>query len=290
MFGIVTASLSSVTDAEKARYQAVYCGLCRTLKERYGSVARAVLSYDLTFYVLLCDALHEPPERTGSATCVTHPVKPQPFAQSAWTDHAADLAVALAYHKCLDDVHDDGTAQAKAAERLLRTAYGKAQGRIPAACDAIEAAMADIRAIEEAGLACDTSAGSDAAAPGPDEAAKRFGQLLGLLFAEGQGAWAEPMLAFGAQLGRLIYMMDAAVDYADDAASGSYNPFVTLGSSPAAMQTALAVMADGTAAAFEKLPLEQDLHLLRSIVYAGVWQKFNHTYRDADLPLGPVEA
>ena len=26
--------------------------------------------------------------------------------------------------------------------------------------------------------------------------------------------------------------------------------------------------------AFEKLPLEQDLHLLRSVVYAGVWQKY----------------
>ena len=99
---------------------------------------------------------------------------------------------------------------------------------------------------------------------------------------------AEPMLAFGAQLGRLIYMMDAAIDYAEDAGSGSYNPFVGLGSTPAAMQTALAVMADGTAAAFEKLPLEQDLHLLRSIIYAGVWQKFNHTYRDADLPFAPV--
>lgn len=276
MFGIVTASLSSVTEAEKARYQAVYCGLCRALKERYGNVARAVLSYDLTFYILLCDSLHEPPEQAGSAPCVTHPLKAQPFAWSAWTDHAADLAVALAYHKCLDDVHDDGTTQAKAAERLMRGAYAKACERIPAACEAIEAAMADIRAIEAA------------ADPGPDAAAQRFGQLLGLLFAEGQGIWAEPMLAFGAQLGRLIYMMDAAIDYAEDAGSGSYNPFVGLGSAPAAMQTALAVMADGTAAAFEKLPLEQDLHLLRSIIYAGVWQKFNHTYRDADLPFAPV--
>lgn len=282
MFGIVTAALSSVSEDEKARYQAAYCGLCRALKDRYGQAARSVLSYDLTFYVLLCDSLHEPPEQAGAAPCVAHPLKARPFARSAWTDRAADLAVALAYHKCLDDVHDDGTAQAKAAERLLRGAYGRARQRIPAACGAIEAAMADIRAIEAA--APDGEGGFD-----PDAAGKRFGQLLGLLFAEGQGAWAEPMLAFGAQLGRLIYMMDAAVDYADDAATGSYNPFVALGSSPAAMQTALAVMADGAAAAFERLPLEQDLHLLRSIVYAGVWQKFNQAYRDADLPLAPVE-
>lgn len=276
MFGIVTAALSSVSEAEKERYQATYCGLCRTLKERYGQAARAVLSYDLTFYILLCDALHEPAEQTGSAPCPAHPLKARPYATSPWTDHGADLAVALAYHKCLDDVHDDGTLRAKASERLLRSAYATARERIPKACGAIEEAMADIRAIEEEGTA------------DPDAAAKRFGQLLGLLFAEGQGAWAGPMLAFGAQLGRLIYMMDAAVDYADDAASGSYNPFVALGSTPAAMQTALAVMADGTAAAFERLPLEQDLHLLRSIVYAGLWQRFNQTYQGTDLPLAPV--
>lgn len=315
MFGIVTATLSSVTPQEKERYQAAYCGLCRALKERYGQASRAVLSYDLTFYVLLCNALHEPAERTGSSPCVTHPLKPQPFLRTKWTDRAADLAVALAYHKCLDDIHDDGTAQAKAAERLMRGAYERARERIPEACAAIEAAMADIRTIEQAGRAvlarqasdkpcesnvdvpCEEAAANlpgegDATLPigfDPDAAGKRFGQLLGLLLAEGQGLWAESMLRFGALLGRLIYMMDAAVDYADDAESGSYNPFVALGSSPADMQLALATLADPMADAFERLPIEQDLHLLRSIVYAGVWQKFNQTYQDAELPLAPVE-
>jgi hypothetical protein len=28
-------------------------------------------------------------------------------------------------------------------------------------------------------------------------------------------------------------------------------------------------------AAFEKLPLEQDLHLMRSVLYSGVWQKLS---------------
>ena len=115
-----------------------------------------------------------------------------------------------------------------------------------------------------------------------------IGALLGRLFAYGQGFWADAMGELGRALGRFIYLMDAAVDFDDDERSGSYNPFVALGSTPAAMQTALAVMADGTAAAFERLPLEQDLHLLRSIVYAGLWQRFNQTYQGTDLPLAPV--
>ena len=28
-------------------------------------------------------------------------------------------------------------------------------------------------------------------------------------------------------------------------------------------------------AVFEQLPLEQDLHLMRNILYTGVWQKYN---------------
>ena len=49
MFGFVVASLGTVSDEEKARYQALYCGLCRTLRDRYGQVSRLTLTFDLTF-------------------------------------------------------------------------------------------------------------------------------------------------------------------------------------------------------------------------------------------------
>ena len=72
--------------------------------------------------------------------------------------------------------------------------------------------------------------------------------------------------------------MDAAADYADDERSGSYNPFVRLESNPQDMRTLLAVLIGNAADTFERLPLEQDLHLMRSVLYAGVWQQFNRTY------------
>lgn len=294
MLGIVAASLSCVSAAEKSRYQAAYCGLCRALKERYGQAARMALSYDLTFYVLLCQSLHEPPERHGEMHCPTHPLRLRAWEASCWTDRAADLAVALAYHKCLDDVHDEGGLRAHGGERLLRSAYATAQQRIPAACSAIEDAMADIRAIEQGAIsshgdAASTSIEASASDAGGDAGARRFGQLLGALFAEGQGAWAQPMLAFGAQLGRFIYLMDAAVDLEADRESGSYNPFIGTSLSPADLQVLLAALADPMAATFEKLPLVQDAHLLRSVLYSGIWQQFNRTYRDADLALAPIQ-
>lgn len=268
MFGFVVADAGALSEEEKERYRAVYCGLCLALRDRYGQLSRACLTYDLTFFVMLCASLHEPVERMGTSHCMMHPAPsaPRVWARSEWTDYAADLSVALAYHKVLDDVADDGSTKARAAERLLARAYRRAQERIPDACADIERAMGAIREIER-------SEGSD-----PDAAAREFGGLLGRLFAAGQGFWSNSMEAFGCALGRFVYLMDAAVDFADDAASGSYNPFVAIGATPDAMRTALALTAADMAETYERLPLVQDKHLMDAVLYSGVWAQFNRTY------------
>ena len=272
MFGFVVADAGALSEAEKDRYRAVYCGLCLALRDRYGQLSRACLTYDLTFFVLLCNSLHEPPEQTGASHCVMHPAPaaPRPWVHSTWTDYAAGLSVALAYHKVLDDVADDGSAGARVVRRLLAGAYEQARQRTPDACADIEEAMAAIRAIEREGAAAD-----------PDGAARAFGQLLGRLFGRGQGFWADDMEALGNGLGRLIYLMDAAVDASDDARTGSYNPFVALGSDPEAMGTTLALAAAEAAGPYERLPLVQDKHLLDSILFSGIWAQFNRKYRAA---------
>lgn len=273
MFGFVMADAGALSEDEKERYRAVYCGLCLALRDRYGQLSRACLTYDLTFFVLLCNSLHEPVETQGASHCVMHPAPalPRPWARSACTDYAADLSVALAYHKVLDDVADDGDLAARAAERLLAGAYGRARARIPEQCAEIERTMAAIRAIEQGGAADD-----------PDAAAHEFGRMLGRLFARDQGFWAAAMEELGCGLGRFIYLMDAAVDFTDDAASGSYNPFVALGSDSEAMRATLALAAADAAAPYEHLPLVQDAHLMDAILYSGIWAQFNKAYPPQD--------
>lgn len=296
MFGFVVADAGALSEEEKERYRAVYCGLCLALRDRYGQLSRACLTYDLTFFVLLCSSLHEPEETQGASHCVMHPAPaaPRAWARSVWTDYAADLSMALAYHKVLDDVADDGDLVARAAERLLAGAYERARARIPEQCAEIERAMAAIRAIEGAGhgstaalpddaeTICASSLGAESAdtalAFDPDAAAREFGRMLGRLFAHNQGFWAEAMEALGNGLGRFIYLMDAAVDFANDARTGSYNPFVTLGSDADAMRATLALAAADAAAPYERLPLVQDAHLMDAILYSGVWAQFNKAY------------
>lgn len=131
--------------------------------------------------------------------------------------------------------------------------------------------MAAIRAIEQGGAADD-----------PDAAAHEFGRMLGRLFARDQGFWAAAMEELGCGLGRFIYLMDAAVDFTDDAASGSYNPFVALGSDSEAMRATLALAAADATAPYEHLPLVQDAHLMDAILYSGIWAQFNKAYPPQD--------
>ena len=78
MFGYVTASLRELTKEEQARYNAVYCGICRRIRMQSGNVARLGLSYDMAFLALLLMSLYEPEEEGGESACHLHPVKKKP--------------------------------------------------------------------------------------------------------------------------------------------------------------------------------------------------------------------
>ena len=107
-----------------------------------------------------------------------------------------------------------------------------------------------------------------------DAAARPFGSLMAELFVWKEDAFQEILRAFGFYLGKFIYMMDAFMDLADDEKKGCYNPFMNrIGEED--LEETIREMLDGTLrmaiAEFEKLPLEQDLPILRNILYEGVW-------------------
>ncbi len=284
MFGFVTANIVDLSDEEKGRYKAFYCGLCHALKERSGSLSRLCLSYDLTFLVMLLGSLYEPPEQAGTAPCPTNPFVRRDTITTDYTAYAADMAVALTYHKCLDDWNDDRKISARQMTRILEKPYCKTAERWPQQCGAIEEGLARISGIEGAARPKAKEGGrprSEAAAnepndsSAPDEAARLFGAILGATFVpDEKDVWAQPLWRLGAKLGRFIYFMDAAVDLDDDIKHDRYNPFKQLPMDAQGQRVLLLRLIGEATDEFERLPLERDLHAMRSVLYAGVWQQF----------------
>lgn len=275
MFGYIIPNFETLKPEEKQRYQSVYCGLCHSLRDNYSNISRLTLSYDLTFLVLLLSSLYEPAETHDNCNCIFHPGKKFETTQNEFSNYCADITVAMAYHKILDDVNDEGNLRSKISEHALRAQYKKVCEKIPKICENIEAAMTKISQIEK----------TDQTFEGSETIAKTFGSIMANIFAVKQDIWAEQLASLGANLGRLIYFMDAATDYPSDIKNNSYNPYrFILNNAPIEEQTAheikenLMSLAGLAIQPFEKLPLIQDSNLIQNILYEGIWIRFNYKF------------
>ena len=264
MFGYVLPNYPQLTAEQAARYRGCYCGLCRTLGRRYGLRGRTVLTYDMTFLVLLLSSLYEPEEQQGEERCAPHPAKPHRYWRSEITDYAADMNLALAYYSCLDNWNDDRSLPHLAQAKLLKKHCDALHGRYPRQMRAIEYGLSRLAALER-----EKSGDLDAASA-------CFGTLLGELFVLREDRWSVPLRRMGVALGGFLYLLDAFDDLERDRRRGSYNPLLGLqgGDLSARCREILTMLIAESALEFEKLPLVQDVALLRNILYSGVWTRF----------------
>ena len=266
MFGFVIADVGALSEEQLGRYRGAYCGLCRTLRERHGDLSRLTLNYDMTFLVMLLSAMYEPEETAGSGRCLPHPAHARAWWTSRFTDYAADMNVALAYHNCMDDWNDDRRILPLAEAKMLKRHYDDVAEQWPEQCAAIETCMAEIAALEK-------EKSTD-----PDAAANSFARLMGLLFTpEKDSLWAGHIRTFGEGLGRFIYMMDACVDLERDRKQGHYNPLLAAGWGERSEEdrlTLLKMLIGESTAEFELLPIVRDADILRNVLYSGVWTQY----------------
>lgn len=267
MFGYVIARKDTLSEEQLARYRGCYCGLCHALKEQAGSLHRLALNYDMTFLILVLSSLYEPEEKADSARCAVHPARPQDFWQNRFSTYAADLTVALTYHKLRDDWLDEGDKLKKGLMDQMQPAYDKVKFRLPRQCAHIEQELAALTALEQANETV------------PDKCAAAFGRLMAELFVLEEDRWSPVLREMGFFLGQFIYLQDAAVDLQKDAKKGRYNPLLAMHAGQtrplADFEPMLLMVASGFAAAFDRLPLVQDADLLRNILFEGVWTMYH---------------
>ena len=265
MFGYITINGEALTEEEKARYRTYYCGLCRALQQKYGALSRLTLSNDMTFLGLLLSSLYEPSDLESAGLCPVHPVRQQSYLKSEALDYAADMNILLNWYVSQDHLLDDHSANAKMMLRRLKPYYDQLSVEYSSKCAAIEAALDRIHVIE---------AQPDFSL---DALCQLNGKILGEVFRWKNDVWADALQCIGEALGAFIYLVDAMDDYDRDQRRKCFNPLIRVHDSPDYFDTlkqALTLVAAQAAEAVESLPLEQDVSLIRNVVYSGIWVRY----------------
>ena len=265
MFGYVTANKGVMTQEDLVRYRACYCGLCGSLKKHYKEAGRITLTYDMTFLILLLSSLYEPESSEAYGRCAVHPIKPHLHWENRFTKYAADMNIALAYHNCMDDWRDDRNIIKRGEAALLKKDYKGIEKRYPRQCNAITRGLSILAEIEK-------EKRYDL-----DAAANCFGEMMAELFVFEEDRWSDALRRIAAALGRFVYTMDAYEDIGDDMKRGKYNPLKEMYKKAGFEKQCteiLQLFIGECAQEFEKLPLIQDVEIMRNILYSGVWTKY----------------
>ena len=266
MFGFITANLTELSQAEKDRYGEIYCGICRAMGKEASQLSRLGLRYDMAFLALTLLSLYEPEEEKRRGRCLTHPLHARGYTSCEIITYTADMNLALAYYKCLDDWQDDRKHSAKLLAKAIEPYMARIAKDYPRQCGTLRQSLEELSRLEA------EKCGN------PDIPAGLFGALMGELFVWQEDLWADTLREMGAALGRFIYLMDAVLDAPEDRKKGSYNPTLLLAEAPDWEQVFSLTMARCTAY-YEKLPLVQDKALLDNILYSGVWVQYRQKHR-----------
>ncbi len=263
MFGTIICNKKDLTEEEICRYQSVYCGLCKAIGNRFGQMERMTLNYDMTFLALLLNGLYEENNDSEEIWCSVHPLKKRNIYQNKYIDYAADMTILLAYYKCIDDWQDEKKKSGKLYSKLLQKDLERIKREYPRQSECVRKSLQKLDEIEKSYTAL------------PDEAVNYSGLMLSEIFVFREDFWADSLRKFGYELGKFIYLMDASLDFEKDQKSKNYNPLLFMDKKPIEIEDILMQVIGNATVQFEKLPIEQDIGIMRNILYSGVWLQYN---------------
>jgi hypothetical protein len=246
-------------------YHSYYCGLCRKLKEKYGFSGQLSLNYDMTFLLLLLTGLYEPETVQGEYKCAAHPFGKQTVRTNQFTEYVADMNILLTQYQCKDDWEDE--------KRLPKFLYGKTLERKNKKLKAIYGKK--IRSINL--LLYDLAVAEKENKLDVDAMSGIFGKVMAQLVVCREDEWGDTLYRFGFYLGKFIYLLDAYEDIEKDIRKGTYNPLKRMYHAldfEEECRTILTMMMSECCKEFEKLPILENVEILRNILYSGVWCRY----------------
>ncbi len=278
MFGYIICNKTQLTKEDAERYQSLYCGLCRVLMEKYGQMSRFCLSYDMTFLILLLSSLYEPEEMRREIRCAVHPIHRRTIVDHAIVEYAADMSILLMYFQCMDDWTDEKNVLRYQYAKYLEPYLEEIRNAYPRQFSRVQTKTQEIAALEK-------KTGNLS-----DQITRCSGELVSELFVYKEDYWSGTLRMFGYELGRFIYLMDAVIDYEKDRKTGSFNLFIRMHLNLEHAEDVMKMMIGNAMEQFDRLPIIQDEHILKNILYDGVWTQYRASRNRKEKSDGSVSS
>ena len=107
MFGYIQPDAPYLFKKDEKLYQALYCGLCKSIGKGCGQCARTALTYDMAFMSALVHNIKQEDVIIKKVRCAIHWLKRRPVALvDDTTVLMGCVNTALAYYKLCDDKAD----------------------------------------------------------------------------------------------------------------------------------------------------------------------------------------
>lgn len=272
MFGYVRPYKPEMKMREYESFRAMYCGLCHTLKKRYGLGSRIILNYDMCFVAHLMAGVTSCGIKTCRKRCMISPFRPRACVhENLALDFAADCSVILTYWKLRDSAADEHGLRriiAWLAAAFLKRKYRKASAYLPDFAAAVEQGLRQLGELEQENN------------PSLDRAADAFANMMrSAAVTLEEEKIRRPMEQILYHVGRWVYITDAWDDLQDDLKSGSYNPLIVrfdvrseagLAEAKESVRLTLLQSAQTAAAASELLDLGRSDAVVKNILYMGL--------------------
>lgn len=219
MFGYVRPCRPELKCREMDLYKSTYCGLCCTLRQRYGMLAPMFLSFDMTFLALLLEPAETAPSLCKGRCHANLLFTKTVVTSSAALDIAADYTVLLAWHQLQDRIADDTFFKKQGSRVLaawLKSSYKKAAALHPQFEERLVHHLQQLNRLELEQC------------PSMDQVADCFALILqetvpASVEQDDNNRYRSLRLLLY-HVGRWIYLIDARDDYQEDARTENYNP------------------------------------------------------------------
>lgn len=261
MFGYILANMEKLNPQDRYRYQACYCGLCRSLKNHHSRVSQLTLNYDMTFLALFLTAVYDAPESLVMNKCRLHPFKKQEYVKSEIMDYASDMNIILTYYNLMDNWMDDRSILSLGEAHLFQKQCQKVQKKYPRQASVIRDKLSELADIEKKNILI------------PDVPAACFGSIMGEIFVPFEDGLSQRLRDFGTALGRYIYILDACIDLKHDLKKKSYNPMILCRTEE--FDDILSMLMSDVVDSYHQLNIKKDCTIIENILFSGVLMKYD---------------